>query len=127
MVGTCSIPTSSSHFANDPAIKDKLAKENEVFIPCIALGELFFGAHKSGREQGNLSRINDFAANSIVLVCDQEAARRYGEIKNGLRTKGRPIPENDIWIAAIAFQYELTLVTRDTHYGEIENLTSASW
>ena len=41
--------------------------------------------------------------------------------------KGRPIPENDIWIAAIALQYDLTLITRDTHFGEVDNLKVESW
>jgi tRNA(fMet)-specific endonuclease VapC len=44
-----------------------------------------------------------------------------------LRLKGRPIPENDVWIAAIALQHDLTLITRDMHFGEIENLKTAVW
>lgn len=64
---------------------------------------------------------------SIVLGCDAETARRYGEVKNGLRQKGRPIPENDIWIAAIALQYDLTLVARDVHFGEVDGLKVEAW
>lgn len=54
-------------------------------------------------------------------------ARQYGEIKNKLRKKGRPLPENDIWIAALALQYDLILVTRDQHFDEIDNLKLVSW
>ncbi len=50
-----------------------------------------------------------------------------GKIKNYLRQKGLPIPENDIWIAATARQYNLTLVSRDAHFGNIENLHVESW
>ena len=53
--------------------------------------------------------------------------QRYGKVKNGLRKKGRPIPENDIWIAAIAFQHDLTLVSRDEHFKEVENLKLEKW
>ena len=51
----------------------------------------------------------------------------YGVIKQALREKGRPIPENDIWIAAIAQQYGLTLVTRDDHFTAIDGLTLEKW
>jgi tRNA(fMet)-specific endonuclease VapC len=54
-------------------------------------------------------------------------ARQYGVIKNALRAKGRPIPENDIWIAAIAMQYHLTLVARDGHFQEVDGLVVGQW
>jgi tRNA(fMet)-specific endonuclease VapC len=114
-------------FANDTAVKDNLVKADEVFVPSITMGELCFGARKSARVDENLKRIDEFVANSVVLGCDAETARRYGEIKNALRVKGHPIPENDIWIAAIALQHSLTLTTRDTHFGEIENLAVTPW
>ena len=114
-------------FANDSAVKNNLAKADEVFIPSIAIGELCFGARKSARVEENLERIDEFVANNVVLACDAETARRCGEIKNVLRVKGHPIPENDIWIAAIALQHDLTLATRDTHFGEIENLRVIAW
>jgi len=114
-------------FADDAAVKDNLVKADEVFIPTIVIGELCFGARKSGRVKENLERIDEFVANSVVLGCDAETARRYGEIKNALRIKGHPIPENYIWIAAIARQHDLILTTRDMHFGEIENLNITNW
>jgi len=114
-------------FADEAIIKNNLAQADEVFIPSIAIGELYYGARKSGRLQQNLERIDELVANSTVLGCDAETARRYGEIKNKLRLRGRPLPENDIWIAALALQYELTLVTRDAHFQEIENLLTLAW
>lgn len=114
-------------FANDVVVKDNLAKADEVFVPIITIGELCFGARKSARVDENLKRIDELVTNSVVLGCDAETARRYGEIKNALRVKGHPIPENDIWIAAIALQHNLTLATRDTHFSEIENLAGTTW
>ena len=110
-------------FASDPAVVDLLKNTESVFIPSIVIGELYYGAHKSSRVKDNVARIDDFAASNVVLSCDIETARWYGEIKDRLRQSGRPIPENDIWIAAIAFQHDLTLVTRDAHFGKVENLT----
>jgi len=114
-------------FAGEPAVQEHLGQAEEVFLPSIVLGELYFGAHKSGRVEENLARIDEFAINSSILACDTDTAKEYGIIKNTLRMKGRPIPENDIWIAAIARQYGLTLVTRDAHFDEIEGLSVNIW
>jgi tRNA(fMet)-specific endonuclease VapC len=114
-------------FADEASVRTKLAQADEVFIPSIAIGELYYGARKSGRTQDNLARVDELVANSAVLGCDAETARRYGEVKNGLRLKGRPLPENDIWIAALALQHNLTLVTRDAHFQEVENLQAVTW
>ena len=96
-------------------------------MPSIVVGELLFGARKSERVLGNLARIDEFVSNLVVLGCDIETARRYGEIKSALRAKGNPIPENDVWIAAIALQHDLTLVTRDVHFDDIESLNVVRW
>lgn len=114
-------------FADEAVIKNNLAQANEVFIPSIAIGELCYGARKSGRTQANLARVDELVANSAVLVCDAETAHRYGDIKNKLRLQGRPLPENDIWIAALALQHNLILVTRDAHFQEVENLQTVAW
>jgi tRNA(fMet)-specific endonuclease VapC len=111
----------------EAVVKDQFAQAGEVFVSSIALGELYFGAGKSGRPQTNRARVDEFAANSAVLGCDTDTARRYGEVKNALRLKGRPPPENDIWIAAIALQHGLTLITRDGHFNEVDDLTVEVW
>lgn len=104
--------------ADERVVKENLAQAAQVFIPSVAIGELYYGAWKSQQVHENLARIDELASESIVLGCGVEVARRYGEIKNVLRLKGRPIPENDLWIAAIAVVYGLTLATRDAHFGE---------
>jgi len=114
-------------FADEAVVKNNLAQAKEVFLPSIVIGELCYGAQKSGRKQANLARVDELVANGTVLGCDAETARQYGEVKNQLRLKGRPLPENDIWIAAIALQHQLVLVTRDAHFQEIENLQTTSW
>ena len=114
-------------FADEASVKDNLSETDEVFIPNVVIGELFYGAHKSARAKENLARIEDLASSSVILGCDTETARIYGEVKNALRIKGHPIPENDVWIAAIAVQHNLTLVSRDAHFSEIENLKVVVW
>ncbi|WP_025775162.1 type II toxin-antitoxin system VapC family toxin [Neomoorella thermoacetica] len=114
-------------FAGDPSITEKLTLEKKVFVPAVVLGELYFGALKSKRVENNISLIDSLAAERIILGCDKNTAKYYGRIKSNLKQKGKPIPENDIWIAAVAFQHNLTLVTRDTHFKEIDGLVLENW
>lgn len=114
-------------FARDDAVQQHLTADIEVFLPSIALGELYYGAYKSARAEANLARVDELAAASAVLACDGNTARMYGRIKDGLRGRGRPIPENDLWIAALVRQHGLTLATRDAHFDEVEQLSVATW
>lgn len=98
-----------------------------LFVSVITLGELRFGALKSGRVEENLQRVEDFAKESNILSCDEETSRHYGKVKDGLRRKGRPIPENGVWISATALQRGLVLVTRDSHFEHVEGLRGEWW
>jgi tRNA(fMet)-specific endonuclease VapC len=109
-----------------PVLKRLKAAEN-VFLPSIVVGELLFGALKSSRARSNVERVEEFALANTVLACDLETARRYGQIKKELARKGRPLPENDIWIAALAQQHDLILVSRDAHFQEVDNLKLEAW
>jgi len=114
-------------FAGVTDVLERLVESNEVFLPTIVLGELYYGARKSTHVDANIARIDDLAASSALLGCDLDTSRHYGRIKNDLRAKGRPIPENDIWIAAVAQQHGLTLVSRDIHFSEVDTLTLEVW
>jgi tRNA(fMet)-specific endonuclease VapC len=92
----------------DDTVLSNLDQAPEVFIPAVAVGELFFGAAKSGRPSENTARVERFAAGRSIVPCDLDVAREYGRLKQRLREKGRPLPENDIWIAATA---------RESRYG----------
>ena len=91
------------------------------------MGELYAAAENSARAQHNLQRFSEFASRRDVLLCDDRTARLYGNISHLLRQKGRPIPTNDMWIAAIAMQHGLTLVTRDVHFSHIDGLLLKTW
>lgn len=114
-------------FQLDVSVQENLAKAEQVFVSSIVVGELYYGAYRSGRVAANLARIEEFVAGNIILQCDVVTAQIYGKVKNSLKLKGRPIPENDIWISAIAQQYHLTLISRDQHFKEIDGLTVETW
>ncbi|MBI1800402.1 MAG: type II toxin-antitoxin system VapC family toxin [Chloroflexi bacterium] len=114
-------------FTDEQRVKQRLETDGEIFIASTVIGELCFGARKSERVEENLARVAQFAAHNVVLDCDADSGFRYGEIKNALRLKGRPIPENDVWLAAVALQHDLTLVTRDAHFDVIDGLITEAW
>ena len=114
-------------FANDDAVLEQIEEADEVFVPSTVIGELYYGAHRSNHARQNVARVSELAVASAVLSCDAETGRWYGVVKDLLRQRGKPIPENDIWIAALTLQYGLTLVTRDPHFSEITNLRIENW
>ncbi len=109
-------------FRKDNTIAERLDRLEEVFVPVIVIGELYFGSYKSSDSEQNIRRINRFLQNCIPLAADSDTALYYGKIKAALHQKGKPIPENDIWIAATAQQYGLPLFTTDKHFIEVESI-----
>ncbi len=104
---------------NDPEIEDIFSN---VYIPSTVIGELMYGAYNSKRCGENIEKIVNFLADFFILDTNIDIAQKYGEIKSKLKKKGKPIPENDIWIAAFAINNNLTVITNDEHFNEVENL-----
>lgn len=115
------------HFRNAAEVSDKLAAYEELYVPQTALGELYYGAFKSARREENLWKIERFLVASNVLGTDNETARQYGKIAAQLARDGTPIPQNDVWIAAVAIQCGLPLATTDAHFQRIEGLSILFW
>lgn len=113
-------------FLGEKGVSERFA-EAEVLVPSIALGELYYGARKSAHPAENLARVQQFAMATQVLSSDAATAWIYGELRDLLRLKGRPIPENDLWIAAVAIQHGLTLATRDEHFNDVDDLRREIW
>ncbi len=114
-------------FNNDISIREKLSKAQNVFVPFVVIGELYYGAYKSFRTIENIRRIDIFVNDSVVLSYSTEVAREYGKLKTELKNQGSPIPENDIWIGAVARHFNLTLATRDQHFSQIKLLKTEYW
>jgi tRNA(fMet)-specific endonuclease VapC len=113
--------------ASDESVKERLVSIEEVFLPSIAIGELYYGAYRSSRRDENIKRIDKLVKGNNILVCNARIAQEYGLIKSRLSEKGRPIPENDIWIAALASSNNLIVVTRDEHFKHVEGLQIEMW
>jgi len=109
-------------FKGNLSVTASLKKHQSVNIPFAVLGELYLGAYRSSNYKKHIRQVNDFLKNCHILVADSETANNYALIKSALLNKGKPIPENDMWIAAVAKQNEMTLITRDRHFEEIDGL-----
>ena len=111
-------------FQGDAELADRLARCDEVWLPLIVLGEIKAGfcggMHRSRNEallQSLLSR-----ATVGVLMPDRETAEHYAQLFTQLKRAGTPVPDNDLWIAALVLQHNLQLVTRDTHFKRFPQL-----
>src|ERR1051325_839105 len=93
-------------------LKQRLLAVPTLLLSSTVLGELYLGAEMSANSALNLKLVDEFASTCSILACDQQSAREYGKLKLALRLAGRMIPDNDVWIAAVAVQHELTLATR---------------
>jgi tRNA(fMet)-specific endonuclease VapC len=110
-----------------PALIERFRQTITLYLPVTALGEILYGAHKSTFKAKSLEQIKDFSQLCALLGADEKTAGYYGRISAELGRLGRLIPQNDIWIAAIALEHNLPLATRDQHFSSVPGLTLANW
>lgn len=106
---------------------DRIDNVEVVFIPIIVVGELYYGASFPKQVKRNIDNAKKVITHYQVLTLDEGSTVAYGQIKSKLRKQGTPIPENDIWIVAIATQHNLVLITRDNHFKNISGLKIEEW
>lgn len=108
----------SALLVGDSALGAVLEAKPRHHLPVIVIGEYRYGLLGS-RHRDHLQRLLEILIReSIVLFVDETTAAAYSQVRNELRQKGRPIPENDIWIAALARQHRQPVVSRDGHFDE---------
>jgi tRNA(fMet)-specific endonuclease VapC len=111
----------------EPGLAEKFDSAGEIFVCPVVVGELLFGARNSARVTENVGKVEALIADLSKLDWTWRVSERYAEAKLRLRHLGRPIPENDIWIASFALAYGLKIIARDSHFDGIEGLTVESW
>jgi tRNA(fMet)-specific endonuclease VapC len=110
----------------DRQIVDLIDRADWLGIPAVVLGELWVGFLQGGRLSANQAELEEFLAHPAVeeLTVDREVSQIYAEIVVSLRRAGRPVPSNDIWIAANAARAGATVLTYDPHFGYIQRVGS---
>lgn len=114
-------------FAGNKVIADKINDLSNFYISSIVLGELYVGINRVTNKTKHLQKLTSFLELCTVLNVDEGTAKLFGEITAALYKRGKPIPTNDIWIAASIKQRGLTLISRDKHFAEVDDILIESW
>ncbi|MCF6311592.1 MAG: type II toxin-antitoxin system VapC family toxin [Verrucomicrobiales bacterium] len=101
-----------------------LSFAQEIFISPTVMGELLAGFKNGSQEKKNRTELDAFLdiQNVTEIDINSETAEFYAEVYRALRKKGKPIPSNDLWIAASALQHGLAICTLDAHFSLIDGL-----
>jgi tRNA(fMet)-specific endonuclease VapC len=111
-------------FQGDEALAAQMGVCEEVWIPLIVLAEVKAGFYRGFRQGQNEALMASFLVRSTVeiLLPGRETAEHYARLFVQLKRAGTPIPDNDLWIAALVLEKDLTLITRDRHFERIPQL-----
>jgi tRNA(fMet)-specific endonuclease VapC len=113
------------HFKRgEERVTDLLDRAEWIGVPVIVIGELWAGFAKGTKRRRNVDELERFLASPLVetLPVDRLTAETFGEMLAALRRAGRPIPVNDIWIAATCARAGATLLTWDAHFRYIPRI-----
>jgi tRNA(fMet)-specific endonuclease VapC len=117
-----------SAFADgDEKLLRAIENEAELALPVIVLGEYLYGIQQSRFRPSYETWIKANLPFFDLLPILHETAEHYAKIRHELKTAGKPIPTNDLWIAASARHHRMPIVTRDGHFQAIRGLQTLSW
>ena len=99
----------------------------EFLLPVPVIGELRYGALNSRKADENLAEVERLVARCRVMDITVATAAVYARLRLQLKTKGKPIPENDLWIAASCVEHAVKLAAVDGHFDAIDDLQRFVW
>jgi tRNA(fMet)-specific endonuclease VapC len=111
----------------EPVALEVVAHAEQIAVPVIVLGEYRLGIAQSRRRATYENWLREWIAAVIVLDVDEETTRHYASIGLQLKRIGRPIPANDLWIAALCRQHSLPLLSRDRHFDVVRGIQRVEW
>jgi tRNA(fMet)-specific endonuclease VapC len=117
-----------SAFADgDRALGKVIEKEMDLAVPAVVLGEYFYGIRQSRWRERYEAWWETNLHGFQLLTVGKATAARYAEIRSELKAAGKPIPTNDLWIAALAREHGHPLVSRDRHFESVRGLRRIDW
>lgn len=111
----------------DAALLKAIRESRELALPVIVLGEFRFGISVSRRRDEYLAWLRRDLSLFRVLPIVEETSVFYAAIRSELKASASPIPANDAWIAALARQHRMPIVSRDTHFDKVKNIERLGW
>jgi len=111
-------------FQGDAELADQLGRCDEVWIPLIVLAEIKAGFYGGSQRDRNELLLQSFLNKPTVeiLLPARETAEHYARLFLQLKRAGTPIPDNDLWIAALVLEHDLQLITRDHHFNQVPQM-----
>ena len=94
----------------------------EFLLPVPVVGELRYGALNSRRAEENVAEVERLVARCRILDITLATAEVYARLRLDLKKQGKPIPENDLWIAALCVKHQAKLAAVDSHFDAVEGL-----
>lgn len=106
-------------------VAERVRAAERILISAVVAGELLYGFRHGARYQQNRAQLEFFLATRLVefLPVTLTTADRFGIIAASLRRRAKPIPSNDIWVAAHALETGADLLSFDAHFSEIDGLS----
>ena len=117
----------SAFVDGDAGVGEILRHQARVAIPVIVLGEFRYGIAQSRRRLAYVAWLDSHLPDFDILAVTDETAVAYAALRAALRRSGRPIPANDAWIAALALQHRLPVLSRDQHFDVVPDLERKRW
>jgi predicted nucleic acid-binding protein len=111
----------------EPAALEVIARAERLAVPVIVLGEYRLGIAQSRRRTDYENWLREWVKTVAVLDIDEETTYHYAAIGRELKRSGKPIPANDLWIAALCRQHSLPLISRDHHFDGVRGLERIDW
>lgn len=112
---------------DEPAAVRLFSNATSIELPAIVLGEYRFGISQSRRRKEYEKWLGEMIAATRVLPVDEETSGHYAQVRSELKKAGRPIPSNDLWIAALSRQHRLPLMSQDAHFDAVSGLKRIGW
>jgi predicted nucleic acid-binding protein len=111
----------------DAAVLAILGRAEQMAIPVIVLGEYRYGIAQSRKRANYESWLTGLLRDCLVLDVNEPTTQHYAEIVLELKRMGKPIPTNDLWIAALCRQHALPLLSRDRHFDLVAGTKRIDW
>lgn len=110
-----------------PPVGEILRRESRAAIPVIVLGEFRYGISGSRHRGAYEKWLDDHLSSFDILDVTDDTAVVYAAVRVALKQAGHPIPANDAWIAALALEHRLPVLTRDEHFDAVRGLRRKTW
>jgi len=117
----------SAFVDGESGVGDLLRRQARAAIPVIVLGEFRYGIAQSKHRSAYEAWLESWLPSFDVLPVTEATTIAYAAVRSQLKRAGRPIPANDAWIAALALEHGLPVLSRDRHFDAIPGLTRAAW